>query len=178
MNWKIMGLGLMIVLPLIAVLANGFSHDPRALPEELTGKAAPQFELQSLDGYTVSLADLKGSPVVINFWATWCRPCIAEHAQLMSAAAKYKRKNVAFLGVLYGDTAENARPFLEQRGEAYPTLLDDKQRTNIDFGVSGVPETFVIDAAGTIVKKFTGPVTEMELSQVLNALIEPSLDEK
>lgn len=171
MNWKIMGLGLALTLPLIAVLAKGFSYDPRALPEELTGKEAPEFSLQSLDGYTVNLSDLKGSPVVINFWATWCTPCFQEHKQLMSAAAKYKRRGVAFLGVLYGDTAENARPFLQQHGAAYPTLLDDKQRTNIDFGVSGVPETFVIDQSGIIVKKFTGPVTESQVSQVLNELL-------
>ena len=171
MNWKIMGLGLMLMLPLIAVLAKGFSYDPRALPEELTGKAAPEFNLESLDGYKVKLSDLRGAPVVINFWATWCRPCLQEHKQLMSSASKYKRRGVAFLGVLYGDTAENARPYLQEHGVAYPTLLDDKQRTNIDFGVSGVPETFVIDASGTIVKKFTGPVTDSEISQVLNTLL-------
>ena len=171
MNWKVMSVGLLFCVPLIFVLAKGFNYDPRALPEELTGEKAPDFALQTLDGYPVSLKELKGSVVVLNFWATWCVPCLQEHKELMSAAEEFKPKGVAFLGILYGDTKAKADGYLKKHGSAYPTLLDDAQRTNIDYGVAGVPETFVIGRDGTIVKKYTGPVTKMELEVLLNGLL-------
>ena len=89
----------------------------------------------------------------------------------MSAAEEFKPKGVAFLGILYGDTKAKADGYLKKHGSAYPTLLDDAQRTNIDYGVAGVPETFVIGRDGTIVKKYTGPVTKMELEVLLNGLL-------
>lgn len=171
MNWKVLLLGLLLGLPLIFILAKGFNYDPRALPEELTGQIAPDFRLNSLDGYAIALQDTKGSPVVINFWATWCQPCLQEHKDLQVAATEYKGKGVSFLGVLYGDTAEKAKIFLAKHGSVYPTLIDDAQRTNIDYGVAGVPETFVIDKNGVVVHKFAGPVTKMELDAVLQPLL-------
>ncbi len=171
MNWKVMLIGLLLSVPLLFVLARGFAYDPRALPEELVGQPAPDFTLESLDGYKVSLQDTRGSLVVINFWATWCIPCVQEHQQLIEAANTYKSKGVAFLGILYGDTAEKAREFNVKHGSAYPTLIDDSQRTNIDYGVAGVPETYIIDRDGTIIKKFTGPVFKAELDAVLKELL-------
>lgn len=171
MNWKIMSVGLLLFVPLIFVLAKGFNFDPRALPEELTGEQAPAFSLLSLEGYEIALKDTKGSPVVINFWATWCQPCLLEHEHLQRAAEEYKPKGVTFLGVLYGDTAEKARLFLKRKSSSYPTLIDEAQRTNIDYGVSGVPETFVIDKDGKIVKKFSGPILKSDLDAVLGPLL-------
>ena len=171
MNWKVMSVGLILCIPLIFVLAKGFNYDPRALPEELTGEIAPDFTLNSLEGYPVALSDLKGSVVVVNFWATWCGPCLQEHGELMKAAEEYKPKGVAFVGVLYGDTQAKAEAYLKKHGSAYPTLLDDAQRTNIDYGVAGVPETFVIDREGRIVKKYAGPVTQIELDLLLSDLL-------
>jgi cytochrome c biogenesis protein CcmG, thiol:disulfide interchange protein DsbE len=171
MNWKVMAVGLLLSVPLLFVLAKGFSYDPRALPEELTGKMAPTFTLKSLEGYEISLEDTKGGPVVINFWATWCVPCVQEHKQLLDAAKAYKPKGVAFLGILYGDTAEKALQFTSQHGSAYPTLIDDAQRTNIDYGVAGVPETYILDKEGIIIKKFSGPVLKADLDAVLKELL-------
>ncbi len=171
MNWKVMSIGLLLCVPLIFVLAKGFNYDPRALPEELTGEMAPDFTLESLDGYPVALADLKGSVVVLNFWATWCRPCLQEHPGLLATAEKFKPQGVAFMGILYGDTKAKAEVYLKKHGSAYPTLLDEAQRTNIDYGVAGVPETFIIDREGRIAKKYAGPVTQQELEAVLTELL-------
>ena len=171
MNWKIMSIGLLFCVPLIFVLAKGFNYDPRALPEELTGELAPSFALETLEGYPVSLSDLKGSVVVLNFWATWCVPCLQEHKDLLATAEEFKPKGVAFLGILYGDTKVKAEAYIKKHGSAYPTLLDEAQRTNIDYGVAGVPETFVIDREGRIVRKYTGPVRQVELSAFLNSLL-------
>ena len=171
MNWKIMGVGMALTVPLLYILARGFDFDPRALPDEMVGAPAPNFSRQTLDGYDVSLEALKGAPVVLNFWASWCNPCLVEHQHLMASAASYKSKGVAFLGVLYSDEEAKGKRFLKKHGSAYPTLVDSTQRMAIDYGVSGVPETFVIDKEGKIVKKFTGPVTKEDLSEVLDGLL-------
>lgn len=174
MNWKVMGLGLLLCIPLIWVLAQGFSYDPRALPEALTGEEAPSFQLQSLEGYTVSLDDLKGAPVVLNFWASWCQPCLQEHPELMALAKRYKAKGVTFLGILYGgDSKADAEIFIRKHGASFPSLLDPTQRTSIDYGVSGVPETYILDSNGIIVRKITGPINPyvLEMSQILDGLL-------
>ena len=156
---------------LIFFLARGFGLDPNALPEAMVGDEAPVFSLNTLDGQPVSLTDLKGAPVVLNFWASWCKPCLAEHPALMDIAGVYKARGVAFLGILYGDSHMKARQFISKYGSAYPTLLDPTQRSAIDYGVAGVPETYVLDANGFIVKKITGPIQPGTLQLILDGLL-------
>ena len=107
-------------------------------PSPQIGFPAPDFALSDLAGQTVRLADLRGQPLVLNFWATWCPPCAQEHPYLVEGARAYAGK-VAFYGVLYGDKAASAREFLAKKGAAYPTLVDEDQSTAIDYGVAGVP---------------------------------------
>lgn len=171
MNWKILAAGGLVVIPLVWVLAEGFGRNPRALPSVLEGKPAPSFALETLDGEKVSLADLRGSPVVLNFWATWCTPCLQEHPLLLEAARRYTSRGVTFLGVLYGDEPPAARTYLKKHGSAYPTLLDPAHRTAIDYGVGGVPETFFIDRNGQVVLKVSGPVTPDTLVGTLEAML-------
>lgn len=171
MNWKVLVAGLIPIVALVAVLASGFGKDPRALPSMLDGKPAPDFELISLDGETVRLSELAGSPVVLNYWATWCRPCAIEHPVLLQSAKVYQPRGVKFLGILYGDTEDKARPYLKRYGAAYPTLLDPSQRTAIDYGVGGVPETFFIGRDGTIVRKHNGPLYMELMVEVLEELL-------
>ena len=171
MNWKIMGFGMALCVPSIYFLARGFDFDPRALPEELVGQPAPSFELTSFDGYQISSKDIQCSPIVINFWASWCKPCLSEHPYLLEIAAEYKSKGIVFLGILYGDTQSKGEIFLKKHGSAYPTLLDPTQRTSIDYGVAGVPETYVIDGAGNIIHKFTGPIDPVILRGLLDEVL-------
>ena len=171
MNWKVLVAGLVPVVALVGVLASGFGKDPKALPSMLEGKAAPPFELITLDGETISLESLKGKPVVLNFWATWCRPCVQEHPVLLQASQVYGPRGVQFIGILYGDEAENASAWLAREGQAYPTLLDPGQRTAIDYGVGGVPETFFIGRDGTIVHKYSGPIPMAKMVEILEELL-------
>jgi cytochrome c biogenesis protein CcmG/thiol:disulfide interchange protein DsbE len=170
MNWRVAGIVALLVLPLLWVLGWGFGHDPHAVPSVLESRPAPAFTLQSLDGKSVSLAGLRGRPVVINFWASWCEPCAVEHGALQAMAKAYDGR-VQFLGIVYQDTAENAAQYLKSQGNAFPQLLDPDTRVAIDYGIAGVPESFVIDAQGVIRKKFVGVLNPGDLSAVLDPLL-------
>lgn len=156
MNWKVLIAGLLIIVPLVVLLASGFGTDPKALPSVLEGREAPTFTLTDLDGEDHDLQALKGQPVVVNFWSTWCGPCKVEHPLLVQAAQAYPQ--VQFYGIIYSDEPENARRYLARAGSAYPSLVDHGNKTAIDYGVAGVPETFFINRDGVIVHKQVGPV--------------------
>ena len=158
MNRRVLGAGLAVALPLLVVLFANLGRDPHAVESPLIGHPAPPFSLSPVEGGPpVSLASLKGRPIVLNFWATWCIPCVEENAALESAAAR-AGNDAQFLGVVYEDEVPQVQRFLEQHGKAYPSLLDDDGKAAIAYGVYGVPETYFIDAQGTIVAKFVGPL--------------------
>jgi cytochrome c biogenesis protein CcmG, thiol:disulfide interchange protein DsbE len=158
MNRNVLGAGLAVSLPLLVVLFANLGRDPHAVESPLIGHPAPAFSLTPVDpGPPVSLASLKGRPVVLNFWATWCIPCVEEHEALATAARRLGDQ-AQFLGVVYEDEGPQVLQFLQQRGKAYPSLLDDDGKAAIAYGVYGVPETYFIDAQGTIVAKFVGPL--------------------
>lgn len=171
MNWKVLGVGAAMMAPLVWVLWSGFGADPHLVSNALEGRPAPVFSLDSIDGQHVALADFAGSPLVVNFWATWCQPCALEHPILLEGARRYGPRGVTFLGVLYDDDADKARAFVKRKGQAFPQLIDPGNHTAIDYGVVGVPETFVIDQKGQIVHKFTGPVNMEDLVVSLEALL-------
>jgi cytochrome c biogenesis protein CcmG/thiol:disulfide interchange protein DsbE len=149
-----------VVVPVVLLLLHGFSRDPAAIPSALIGKPMPSFSLVTLDGRTVTAAELRGTPVVLNFWASWCPSCVDEHAALLDAAQRYGG-SVQIVGVLYQDSPDGARGFEARYGEAsWPTLLDPNGSLAIDFGVSGPPESYVIDANGIVRYKQFGPLTQ------------------
>ena len=156
-NPWVLGAGLAVVVPLLAVLVMNLGRDPHSIRSPLVGRPAPAFSLVPVGGSApVSLESLRGRPVVVNFWATWCVPCFAEHAALTASARTFRE--VQFLGIVYEDEEATTRAFLADKGSSYPSLLDPEGRTAIAYGVFGVPETFFIDGTGRIVEKYVGPL--------------------
>ena len=170
MRWAL-GLGLAATAGvLLFVLARGFGRDPHEVPFMLKGKPAPAFTLRRLDtGAPITLAELKGKPVVLNFWASWCAPCKVEHPVLAWGARRFAGE-AQFYGIVFEDTEENARTFAAPVDPAFPQLLDERSRMAVDYGVSGVPETYFIDAAGIIRDKFVGPIDARSLAQRIASL--------
>ena len=148
----------------LALMA-GLRRDPRELPSALVGKPAPAFELPVLeaDGRTVRASDMRGKVWMLNVWASWCGPCQLEHPLIMDLA---KQTRVPVVGLNYKDKPEAARAWLQRLGNPYSaTLVDPDGRTGIDFGVYGVPETFVIDGEGIVRFRQAGPLTAEALEK-------------
>lgn len=155
--------------------------DPSALPSALIGRPAPVTELPGIAGLErdgkpvpgLTAADFKGAVTVFNVWASWCVPC-REEAPLLMRLAEDKR--IRILGLNYKDEARNALQFLSRYGNPYAaTGADLRGRAGIEWGVYGVPETFVIARDGTIAYKLVGPITERNLDSVLRPEIEKAL---
>lgn len=180
-----------LFIVLLGFLAVGLRLDPREVPSPLVGKPAPAFQLKQLDApdKTFSPADMKGKVWLLNVWATWCVSCRAEHALLVSFA---KQSGLPIVGLNYkevrGDgetdmsklTPENeqalvrqrAQTWLTERGNPYVlTALDIDGRVGIDYGVYGVPETYVIDASGIIRYKQIGPITPEAIEKKILPLV-------
>lgn len=119
---------------------------------------APDFELLDLEGNAVRLSDFRGGAVLVNFWATWCPPCREEMPSLSALHASFSG-NPAFsaLTVLYQDSPETAKDYLEKNGYLIPVLVDPKGSVAESYGLTGVPETFLIDGDGVLRKKIIGP---------------------
>lgn len=147
--------------------------DPAALPSALIGKPVPSFQLSAVAGLTadgkpvpgLSSADLKGGVTVLNVWASWCAPCQIEHPMLMRLA---REPGIRLVGIDYKDAAENGRRFLAKNGVPFQAVgHDESGRVGIDFGVYGVPETFIIGPDGVIRDKLVGIVTPENFADVL-----------
>lgn len=159
------------VAAVIALLTVNIARQAAPVDTPIVGRAAPAFDLETLDGRRLSLADLRGSAVVLNFWASWCLPCREEAPLLAAADASYGPRGVRVLGVVYQDSADNARAFMSQYGQTYPGLLDPDGRTAIDYGVFGIPETFFIDSSGVVRSRQVGVLTEGELRRHVEAIL-------
>jgi cytochrome c biogenesis protein CcmG, thiol:disulfide interchange protein DsbE len=162
---------LVIGMPLILVLATGFGRDPSAIVSPLLNKPAPAFELRSIDNQPVALANLRGKPIVLNFWASWCDGCKYEHPFLLSAWRTYSPRGVKFLAIIYQDSASGARDFMRSNGGGWPVLTDPSQQTALNYGVVKLPETYFIDRRGIIRYKSLGPVTPTVLNQQIGRLL-------
>jgi cytochrome c biogenesis protein CcmG/thiol:disulfide interchange protein DsbE len=164
--WLLVG-----VVALVALLTVSVGRPAGAVDTPIVGGPAPAIDLPTLDGGRLSLADLRGSPVVLNFWASWCIPCREEAPLLTAAAADYRARGLRVVGVVYQDSAESARDFMGRYGQTYPGLLDPDGRTAIDYGVFGIPETFFIDASGIVRSRQVGAVTVDDLRERIQRIL-------
>jgi len=158
------------VLSAVGLLAAFTFALRRASIDLASGAAAPDFALETFDGETIRLADLRGRVVVVNFWASWCLPCAEEAADLEAVWRDYRDRGVTVLGVDYTDTRPAALAYLEAHGITYPNGMDRANAISRRYKLTGVPETAVIDRAGRLVglgppdtdgrppAKFVGPI--------------------
>jgi cytochrome c biogenesis protein CcmG, thiol:disulfide interchange protein DsbE len=154
---------------LIVLLGVGLTLNPRQVPSPLIGKAAPPFELPRLDqpAKTFTQKEMLGDVWVLNVWASWCPPCLAEHPVVTELA-----KSVPVVGLNYKDAREDALPWLARNGNPYQlTVYDGNGRIAIDYGVYGVPETYVIDRKGVIRYKHIGPLTPEDAQKKVVPLV-------
>jgi cytochrome c biogenesis protein CcmG, thiol:disulfide interchange protein DsbE len=169
-----LGLGLALAAAvLLFVLARGFGRDPHEVPFMLRGKPAPEFTLRRLDtGAPVRLSELRGKPIVLNFWASWCGPCKLEHPVIAWGAHRFGAE-AQFFGVVFEDTEEAARQFAGPPDASFLQLYDERSHMAVDYGVSGVPETYFIDASGILRDKYVGPLDPPTLGKRIEALKRP-----
>jgi cytochrome c biogenesis protein CcmG/thiol:disulfide interchange protein DsbE len=164
-------LPLAVFVVLLVFFAVGLTRDPREVPSPLIGKPVPAFTLAQLHApdKTLGTADLRGQVWLLNVWASWCVSCRVEHPLLLELA---KANVVPIVGLDYKDKPEEGKAWLAQRGDPYRvSVMDQDGRVGIDWGVYGVPETFVVDKNGVIRYKHIGPVTAEALQETILPMV-------
>jgi cytochrome c biogenesis protein CcmG/thiol:disulfide interchange protein DsbE len=177
-GWIVLPLAMFFGLAIMFAFAL-FTGDPSKLPSALIGRPAPKVDFAPLEGLKVAgqsvpgftAADLsKGDVTIVNFWASWCVPCVQEHPMLIELAM---RTGVPIYGVNYKDEADNARRFIGRYGNPYKAVgVDPLGRGAIEWGVYGMPETFVVDGKGRIAYKHVGPISLGSLEERVIPAIE------
>lgn len=172
MRWMGYGLALAAVV-LSVILATRFGRDPGLVESPLIGQPAPEFTLPSLDGEeTVSLTDLRGDVVVVNFFASWCLECRLEHPDLVASSDTFGPTGVTFVQIGYQERPQDSSAWLDDVGRSDHTLYlhDPGSRTAIAYGVFGIPETFFIDQDGTVVGKIIGEADALTIGATIDAI--------
>ena len=165
-----LGLGVVGTL-FVAVLATRAPAVDKQSASPLLGKPAPDVAGRDLRGTAVSLHDLQGRFVVVNFFASWCIPCHQEHPELQRFLARHGTAGDAtVLGVICDDTAGNARSFVGANGGGWPVIDDPDGQVALDYGVRGPPESFLIAPSGIVLAKFVGPVTADGLDRLITTM--------
>jgi cytochrome c biogenesis protein CcmG/thiol:disulfide interchange protein DsbE len=172
LSWKRSLIPLSVV-PILLLLAYGFRTNPRIMPSPLIEKPAPAFSLALFDGGDLSLEGLRGKVVVVNFWASWCFPACYDEAPLLEAAWRaHKDHGLVVVGVDVQDTEQAAREFMRRFQFSFPNGSDPKGKISIDYGVYGIPETFLIDKEGRIAYKHIGAINAETLPAQIKELLE------
>jgi cytochrome c biogenesis protein CcmG, thiol:disulfide interchange protein DsbE len=162
------------LLPFVILGAAGFAlflRGPTVSPTTI-GSVAPDFSLVDLDGNPVHLADLRGQPVIVNFWASWCGPCVDEFPLLQAIAEEHADDGLVVLGIVYKDRSEAARAFMQQNGGTWQALMDPDERVAQAYNIFGPPETYFVGRDGTIVARHIGQLTAASLDAKVAAIME------
>ena len=165
------------IIGLLILFYNGLWGDPTALPPVIISEPASEFSGPALyEEREIKLSDYKGKVVVLNFWASWCQECKLEHQTLLALRRRFANEpNFVMLGVNYQDEERLAKAYLEEHGNNFAHVRDLKGKISIDYGVYGVPETFVIDQNGIIRHKEIGPIIGDTYANLVKNVIEPLL---
>lgn len=154
---------------LLGVLATSDQAGTRAADSPLLGKPAPAIVATTVNGQPFDLAQYRGKWVLVNFFATWCVPCRQEHPDLVQFAARHQAVgDASVIGVVYDDSLDAVRGFLQKEGGTWPMAVDPKSRIALDFGVSGVPESYLITPGGAVAAKIVGGVQASALEDLLS----------
>ena len=161
------------IAPLVLLAAWGLVLLARPATPGLAriGEPAPNFVLADLDGNPLRLEDLRGRPVIVNFWASWCGPCIEEFPLLVDASAVHRDDGLAVIGIVFRDRAEPARDFMTRMGAAWPTAMDPGESVATRYGIIGPPDTFFIDRNGVVVGRQIGQLTAADLERGLGQIL-------
>jgi cytochrome c biogenesis protein CcmG/thiol:disulfide interchange protein DsbE len=170
-----LGVGVAVATVLFGVvLASRFGSDPGLVPSPLIGEPAPGFSLPTLDGRSnVDLIDLDGEIIVVNFFASWCLQCRAEHDDLVATANAFSDRGVQFVQISYQESPAQSLEYLDQVGASETTLYlaDPGSRAAIAYGVFGIPETFFIDSAGIVVGKIVGESDALIIGATIDSIL-------
>ena len=158
-------IGIMVIVAIIGIaLAQQLETQPESGP-------APDFTLTTFDGETFALAAQRGNVVVVNFWASWCVPCRDEAPILQSLWERYRDRGVVLVGIAYADAESKSLAFIDEFGITYPNGPDVGTRISDDYRITGVPETFIVDQDGNIVRTIIAPVWEGQLDAIIDELL-------
>jgi len=160
-------------LPIVLLVLWAVLFLPRTSPATgpLIGNRAPELDLADLDGNTVRLADLKGHPVIVNFWASWCGPCTEEFPLITEAAEAHAADGLVVVGVVYQDSADGARAFMERMGATWATVMDPDGTAAAQYGIIGPPDTFFINPDGIIAGRQIGQLSANDMDRQLGLII-------
>ena len=164
-------LGAIVIFGLLSLLVYGlfYASNPQSIPSALIDREASDFSVTTFDGKLINLKELRGQPVILNFWASWCVSCRAEAHILEEAHRKYTPQGAVFIGIAINDTREASLGFIMRYGKTYNLAPDDRTgNISLDYGVTAVPETFLIDKQGIIRHKVLGAIQKAVIEQFLN----------
>ncbi len=165
-------LGILVTAGLVLILIYGlfYASRPGEIPSAQISQKAKPFQTTTFDGQPISLQQFRGQPIILNFWASWCVACRREAHIIETAYQKYSVKGAVFIGIAINDTREASLAFIRRYGKTYLLAPDNKTGIiSLDYGVTAVPETFLIDKNGIITEKVLGAITKLKIDQFLSS---------
>lgn len=169
----VVGIVAVVAIGFVAILATRDTAGEGGRRSQLIGQLAPAVAGETLDGGTFDLASHRGRWVIVNFFATWCTPCIVEHPELVTFQERHRELgDASVVSVVFDDDPDEARRFFEDRGGDWPVVVDEDRSIAVAYGVPQVPESFVVSPNGTVAQLFTGGVTAAQLDDVIEQITE------